>query len=80
MFYACVTVDSKIYLTYTQMKDIDFAVFCPCLGLSRDLKDDNKQSKRYACIGSDWLYRIKGGSFTLPILSSSIEQYINEFM
>ena len=80
MFYARVSVDRNIYLTYTQMKDIDFAVFCPCLGLSRDLLDDNQQSKRYACIGSDWLYRIKGGSFTLPTLSSSIEQYINEFM
>ena len=80
MLYACITVNSKIHLTYAQMKDIDFAVFCLCLGLSRDLPDDKQQLKRYACNNSDWLYRIKGGSFTLPTLSLSIEQYISNFM
>ena len=77
LFYASIRVKLSNDLAYPSTKDINYDVFCPCVGLSLNAEDE---TKHYTCLSSDWLYRSKEGSFTLPSLNSSIAFFVNTFM
>ena len=79
LFYATIRINSQIHVTYSSSKDINYGVFQKCLGISRDNDEMSTAYKYYACVSNEWLYRNKGGSFSLPVLNTTIEQYINTY-
>ena len=77
LFYATIRLMLSDHLSYSSSKDINYEVFCPCLGISLNIEEDNKY---YTCLSSDWLYRGKGGSFKLPSLNTSVGSFLNQFV
>ena len=79
-FYASIAINGNVHGLYRSMKDINYDVMRPCLGIARDITEYNCLFKYYACFSNDWVYRKKGGKFVLPSLNSTIEQYINTYL
>ena len=77
LFYSFPCVCTEAHLSFQNIRNIDFNVLCPCVGFSRKFEERKGQTNLYVCMSSDWLYRKKGGAFTLPSFDRSIEEYFN---
>ena len=79
LFYCPLTMNSQVYVSFSTLQEINFKVFKVSLAFSRSNHESCSLSNHYACTSNDWLYRKKGGTFALPELNSTIEQYINTY-
>ena len=79
LFYSLPCVCTEAHLSFQNIRNIDFNVLCPCVGFSRKFEERKGQTYLYVCMSSDWLYRKKGGAFTLPSFDRSVEEYFNTY-
>ena len=76
MHYMSISVRMTVSFSHQHLTDVDTNLFASCFCVSREYRN----SIVYQSFTSDWLYRQIDGKFSLPVISSDLDELIFEYM